>query len=974
MRIGIVSCIILIVLCFIMTCFINGGEATPQISSCNRENVSNDHALIALLSEEEPEITISYPEVGYLYFTEMDRVQYVPLLERFELSFLIDSTLRINVNATDVDHVKFTAITIITADDAVMWDNNSADGFCCNFNVRSGLYKITAYAYDDVNNEIGSCSTKVIYLRFGSREDFGIWIRTRYNNHTSEKKLSCAILESMLENGESTRCKISIQNNEDTDVDLRLMREEIVLENGSEINALKLEFDVETTCNTTEEYEVALEVRCPLSFLGNSGVRYDGENIEPYFCTQTGYLSPHGDRGPEKIETSFFFGREKILNPRVFGMKISPSNAGKSNITFFNRYFTVDAYGTETFSRNFSVGFEPSVELQVTFIPREFRVCYAFGEGAGMRENISFNTEGGLGLFDDITQNIVIDPLPPNMIFDVSHTKHLFTLLYESDEAIDDITYSINSKQSDNKVELGICELPERMNVSCGLDIDIGDGISSGFTVGMNMSDNITSGHFLIKGTNSTLRLSLNEVPKMMDASFGLDLGILGDLKASGFIDCNMSKAIGAGSLLLSSDDLTFLFGVENFPKRLCINGITNDNLTGSVNFSKEFEEEPTITASVIFGDWNITDIFVLKKDYINFSWELPSVQHQNNPHLTLDLNANSDDVSHNRFTVYNADVQKEVFQMEIDNFCKSYRLEAFLDILNRSGYISALRSSNDFVTTIDVSLLLGRFYVNDTFTLQTNNDFINVTLDLPDEESYHTSLDFDTTRDIEFGNVITVFDTDRSVELLRFYFAGEKTVDGTLHVSWDYTESGAIVNFQWTRIRRCLRIHSLELMVHPPSHGQALTMTANWDIGESGSLYISLNKQVGVPIIEIRTDWIRCYSSVTFNPGSYFSLSWEHSGDWSDGSIAFDIAVITNPYLNFSFDPEGDWNYKYGITVYAEGERIDFENEIWWAFPHGATQPVSHWMMPLDKGDEVTWYVWLLFNCEWYQLWPLFP
>jgi len=92
---------------------------------------------------------------------------YLPIFDRLNLALVFDYGLNINVTVTsDVDSVKFVAQKIIGDQEEVSWVYNVTDGCFSNFNIPSGLYNVTVYAYDKDENELDNDSLKSLLISF----------------------------------------------------------------------------------------------------------------------------------------------------------------------------------------------------------------------------------------------------------------------------------------------------------------------------------------------------------------------------------------------------------------------------------------------------------------------------------------------------------------------------------------------------------------------------------------------------------------------------------------------------------------------------------------------------------------------------------------------------------------------------------------------------------------------------------------
>ncbi|MCK4348665.1 MAG: hypothetical protein KAW47_08610 [Thermoplasmatales archaeon] len=472
----------------------------------------------------------------------------------------------------------------------------------------------------------------------GYGDEFGVWIHTTYDGVDDSIKLDIDLeqFSLMLKGGSWKDYKLTMENVDDTTADLQFVRTKIFLEDGSDVDVVQTQFTVETSCDTVEDYEISLEVRFPFSLLkskaksynsfsgsfdntknnkiinilermadsiksGFFGIFYEklinflqrdsntyanpmSVNSESYFCARMGYSSPENDEGPNRVETRFFFGRNSIWEPRVFRMKITPYDLGREfKLTYNTSYLTVDQSGNEAFYRVFSVDFEPAAELQITSIPREFKINYNFGSSSGAATKISFGALGGV--LSDIDQSFFIDPLPEHMSFDLTILGER-SFKYESNRSYS-VMYSMDSLQEGNLV-----------------------------------------------------KLELEDLPKELIVEWGLSIKLLA-LTASGFIDLEMSSDITRAALSLYGSEKPFV-EVGNFPRKLRVDGYIDVlDLKGHIRISKYSGATTTITVPVSYDKWDITGTLKLNSGSGNVSFNLPSGD-SSLVYVGLDTNGNA--------------------------------------------------------------------------------------------------------------------------------------------------------------------------------------------------------------------------------------------------------------------------------------------------------------------------------------------
>ena len=111
----------------------------------------------------------------------------------------------------------------------------------------------------------------------------------------------------------------------------------------------------------------------------------------------------------------------------------------------------------------------------------------SLGEALVSQRKFPLRAEGGV--LDDIVQSLLLDPLPSYMAFDLTILGSR-EFLYESDRSYN-VTYAFDSEQNGNLVTFQVLGLPERIHASWGLDLGtLGDLAASSFAE-LNMSQDV---------------------------------------------------------------------------------------------------------------------------------------------------------------------------------------------------------------------------------------------------------------------------------------------------------------------------------------------------------------------------------------------------------------------------------------------------------------------------------------------------
>jgi hypothetical protein len=530
--------------------------------------------------------------------------------------------------------------------------------------------------YKDVVDKILENKLEQKYLN----NEFGIWIHTKYNGRSDNKKLDIDLIsfKLMLDGGGWRYYQLSLEDNNDSIAGLQFSRTKIYLEEEQTfIDVMQTQFNFETSCNTNEDFEVSLEVRFPFSLL-KSHIKSHNKLLEslhhlnkiiknnfldyhllnPYLFPNTidvnsesffefgiGYLSPENDKGPNRIETRFFFGRNSIFEPRVFRMKITPYDLNREyKLSYFNNYRTVDDTGNEQFFRSFSIDFEPAVELQITSIPGEGKIKYDFGNSGGLATKISLNAKGGI--LSDIIQSFIIDPLPEYMAFDLTILgERVFK--YES---------------------------------------------SSRYSVSFIM-DSIDEGNFV--------KLELNELPKTIIAEWGLKV-FLSSLSGSGFVDLDMSGDLGRISLSLLNSDNPFI-EIDNFPQKLRVDGFVDiPRLQGSLTASKYSGPTTILNIPLKFDKWEILGSIYINNGYGHSSFNLPD---ESSDYVSFGFDTNDNSLFGFGINIFDREQKKQILYIAVDaiatdDFFLSFNyVDSEIKDFKLSGKITELI---DFVISID--------------------------------------------------------------------------------------------------------------------------------------------------------------------------------------------------------------------------------------------------------------------------------
>ena len=879
--------------CMLLSTLTTGiaGEATNNQIKLDEidQTIEDFHTYEPQMSDQ---IEIIYPEAGYLYLYQLNPIQ-MPIVTNLNLGMavVIGRSLTVKTAENDFHYAKFVAQRMFTSTETIRYDYQDVDGLSMDMDVSSGFYFVTVHAYDEDDQVVDSDTIKVFYIKTG-RSDFGVWINTRFDNGeliSTPLEIGFPEFHSMLETGETKSYQVSLQNQDDTTVQLRFTRTKIL---ETEENVVETRFNVDTTCDTTRDYETNLEVRFPFVIL-NGG--QPSEENNPYFSAQAGYYSTgHPQGNPNRVNTSFYFGKDSIKDPAVFRMKLSPNSLdSNSKLSYYTSYLTIDENGNEVFQRQFSIEFAPATDLTITTIPREAKVQYDFGESAGVNTNIAFRAEGGL--FDDIIQRFGINPLPSYMAFDLTLIGSR-EFLYESDQTYD-VNYAIDSEQNGNLVTFEVDDVPERIH-----------------------------------------------------ASWGIDLGEIGDLQASSFAELDMSHDVSSVALyILGNEDP--LMKVENFPKNIRLeNNVDILAGTGNITIERGIQETRDMTFTMTYDQLQLTKSFQLKNDYMHLSWDINIA----NGIGTIEIQRDTDTEIQSTTTLT---IGEWTFGKTLTLRNSNLQLHWDVNRAERRGLIQLTRDPGSGNSIITTSIGKNDWIISNT--LELKHTTVELYWDLPSPDSIHGEVGLNTNEQTLLEDTITV--TDAGIELLSLSF-GIQTEDN-MHIAWD-NNNGVISNFEWSG--KLLNLESLDLSVHLP--GDIMTLSADFDIGESGAVELELNKPVEVQFVDVETQRFKMDGQIKFNANKPLRINWK----W--GELGY---FTVNTYgqnlgdnfgLKFYWDPTASANFRYGFNVSATQFLNTYVNISWYKGT-GQTFPTIWVIGNPFPGNWANWHKWLLWDYQWWQV-----
>jgi hypothetical protein len=276
------------------------------------------------------------------------------------------------------------------------------------------------------------------------------------------------------------------------------------------------------------------------------------------------------------------------------------------------------------------------------------------------------------------------------------------------------------------------------------------------------------------------------------------------------------------------------------------------------------------------------------------------------------------------------------------------------VDRQQRSGQIILSRDTGSGNPQLSFSIAHDGWILDDTFEFK--NNYLELFWQLPTETNTHVELGLITSGGQLFHNTISV--VDDGTELFHIGF-GIQTDDHYI-MSWDYL-NGQITNFEWSG--RLLRLTDVDIGVNLA--GEMFTVSADIDVGESGSIELQFNKAVAVTFVNTASDTFKINGNVSINATRKLQLSWE-LGDTGHFTVYTFGQPLGNQFsLEVGYDPQHTGNYKYGFRLIGE-HFIQITRTIQWYSVNGTLARI--WVlgdMPIP-GD---WTLQVLWNGQWYSV-----
>jgi hypothetical protein len=149
---------------------------------------------------------------------------------------------------------------------------------------------------------------------------------------------------------------------------------------------------------------------------------------------------------------------------------------------------------------------------------------------------------------------------------------------------------------------------------------------------------------------DNLVTINLHELPTRMTVEWGLNVNLFSKT-ASGFVDLDMSSDIGYVSLTQQDNPAPFFY-ITDFPKQLRIEGaIDVPNLQGSLTASKYSGSSTQISVPLAYDQWMLSSQLILKDGLVHLFWDLPT---ENDSRVALGVDTNDNAMLASSFSLSN--------------------------------------------------------------------------------------------------------------------------------------------------------------------------------------------------------------------------------------------------------------------------------------------------------------------------------
>ena len=230
--------------------------------------------------------------------------------------------------------------------------------------------------------------------------------------------------------------------------------------------------------------------------------------------------------------------------------------------------------------------------------------------------------------------------------------------------------------------------------------------------------------------SGNIVNIELEDLPKKIIANWGLKV-LLGPISVTGIIDLDMSSDLGRVAVSLNDSDAPFI-EILSFPQDLSVSAyIDISNLNGYVTADIYSEETTTINVPIKWDNWEIIANLYINSGYGSVSFNLPDAQ---SSIVSIGLDTNSGPLFGVSLSVYNLSEEKQVLYVSVDAIATNDLMISFdytgseFDDLSFTGELLSLV---DLVVSVDwygANLdLSGSWTLGETgsFDLISNKDLI---------------------------------------------------------------------------------------------------------------------------------------------------------------------------------------------------------------------------------------------------------
>lgn len=439
----------------------------------------------------------------------------------------------------------------------------------------------------------------------------------------------------------------------------------------------------------------------------------------------------------------------------------------------------------------------------------------------------------------------------------------------------------------------------------------------------------------------------VESLPERIAASWGLHLGALGDLAASSFAELDMSRDVKRLALTFFGNDRPFI-SLESFPKKIRFESAVDlVNGTGNITLIRGLDESRILNISLQHKNMVVTKSFELKNNFVQLKWKIDLAGGTGLFNITRDSESI---MTLSTIIAYNNWTFTKSLELRNSNLEVSWNVNR----QQRTGEVILARDAGTGTPSLSFSIAHDGWVLDNTLEFQ--NNYLRLFWQLPTQTNPHAELGLITAGGQMFHNTISV--VDDGVELFHLGF-GIQTDDHYI-ISWDYI-NGQITNFQWSG--RLLQLTDVDIGVNLA--GEFFTVSADIDVGESGTVELQFNKAVSVTFVDAASETFKIHGNVSMNASRRLQLSWELGESGHFTVYTFGQPLGEQFSLEVGYDPQHTGSYKYGFRLIGE-HFIQITRTIQWYAVNGNL--IRIWIL----GDEPIpgdWTLQVLWNGQWYPV-----